>query len=397
MTHWQEKFSPYAARIMPSAIFGLASMQRAPDTINLGPGEPDTGLFPAGQLADVISRTLRDPATAGRALQYTVNSGEPALRERICRYMRGKGVDCRPENILITSGAQQALDLLTELFVVPSARVAVQTPTYTGALGIFKAHGARIDSLDGLRASPAGGAAMVYANTNFQNPSGETLSVPERLELIALAEQADAILVEDDCYETMWFDEAPAPSILALELRGKSIEDARTFFVSTFSKSICPGLRVGWIVGAAAVIEQLTLMKQSEDFQAGTLVQIAVAELMDFIMDEHAPRLRGAYRARRDTMLAALERNFPEGVRWTQPSGGFFVWVTLPAHVDATALLPRAAQEGVTYVPGAAFSHDGSYTNALRLSYSSASLERIALGVQRLAAVVNAAGGLRAG
>lgn len=389
MKTWQSRFSPYATRIAPSAIFGLAAMPRAADTINLGPGEPNATLFPAAKLSEIVSQTLDDPDAAARALQYTVNAGDPQLRERISDYMCAKGMPCSPRNILVTSGAQQALDLLTELLVVPSARVAVQTPTYPGALGIFKAHGADIMSIEQLQEDPAVDIAMIYAAAEFHNPTGTSLSLDERQALIDLARTTDAVLVEDDCYETMRYDGAPVPTMLALELREHTIESARTIYVSTFSKSICPGLRVGWIVAPAAVIDQLTLLKQSEDFQAGTLVQVCVASMMGFIMQQHVPMLRDVYRQRRDTMLAALSTHFGADVQWSKPSGGFFVWLTLPPHVDTTALLPRAAQAGVTYVPGAAFSHEGAYSNALRLSYSSVSLERITEGVRRLAAVVD--------
>jgi DNA-binding transcriptional MocR family regulator len=391
MTPWQSRFSPYASRVTPSAIFELTTMPRAPDTINLGPGEPDASMFPVGALTKVLSQTLQTSSVAQRALQYTVNAGYPQLRQKICDYMRTKGVACSVENILVTNGAQQALDLLTELFVRPSTKVVVQAPTYPGALGVFKADGAEVVSIDQHKKSPRDDIALIYATANFHNPTGTSLSLEERRELIALAHMSSTVLVEDDPYETISLDGTPSHSMLSLELHERSIEDAHTIYVSTFSKSAAPGLRVGWVVAPAVIIERLTLLKQSEDLQAGTLAQVAVAGAMDFIMQEHVPRLRDAYRARRDTMLSALIENFGNDVQWTQPAGGFFIWLSLPPEINTSVLLSRAALEGVTYVPGSAFSHDGSFSNALRLSYSSVGTPLISEGVRRLAAVVRGA------
>lgn len=390
MNPWQSRFSSYASRIAPSAIFALKTMPRAADTINLGPGEPDASLFPAAELSRVLAEVLADPETATRALQYTVNAGDPELRDRIAAYMRSQGVECSARNVLITSGSQQALDLLTALFVEPGVKVGVQAPTYPGTLGILKAHGATIDTIDELGRTPSG-AAIIFATANFHNPTGTTLDVDERLALLDLAENAGAVLVEDDPYETIRFDGRRLPSMLALELRRRPIDEARSVYVSSFSKSVAPGLRVAWTVGPAAIIEQLTLMKQSEDMQAGSLVQVCLAKAMDFVTERHVPRLRQAYRVRRDAMMSALHLNFGNEVSWTKPEGGFFVWLTLPHQVDAAALLTKAALAGVTYVPGSACSHDGSFANCLRLSYSSVSLDEIAEGVRRLATVVRSA------
>ncbi len=381
MLTWSDRFTPYARRIIPSAIRGLASLPRAADTISFGPGEPDPTLFPVDEVAERLNRIMAEPAVARAALQYGPTEGDMALRERLCGYMAAKGVKCSPANILLTNGSQQALDLVVELLVQPGATVMAQIPCYPGALQIFSAHGAEVVPPGAQGPRPA----LIYAMATFCNPTGLSLAEDQRGDLVALARRLDTVLVEDDPYEVLRYDGTELPPLLGFE---RSVEEARTFYLGTFSKSVAPGFRVGWIVAPSEVIEKLVLMKQSEDLQAGTLAQACLAGLFDFATTVHASRLRDAYRIRRDAMLSALDLEMRNLAHWKVPDGGFFLWLTLPGIKDATALLARAAVAGVTFVPGAAFHAGAGGENALRLSFSAAPVGRIAEGVARLAQVV---------
>jgi DNA-binding transcriptional MocR family regulator len=388
MIGMEHRFSRYANRIVPSAIRGLATMAKAADCISFGPGEPDPSLFPVAEVRDSLARILARPERARAALQYGPSEGDPALRDRICAYMRAKGVACERQNILLTNGAQQALDLVAELLVEPGASVLVQSPTYPGALQIFLAHGAQLRALEAAAGAAHDRPALIYAMSNFHNPTGATLSLAQRRDLVAQAQALDTILVEDDPYEVLRYEGEALPPLLAVDIGTRSIEEARTIYLGTFSKAVAPGFRVGWLVAPSAVVAKLALMKQSEDLQAGSLAQACLLDLFDGILNDHASRLREAYRIRRDTILSALQSELGNQASWVAPQGGFFIWLTLNAEVDAHALLSRAAAAGVTYVPGSAFQPDSRVTASLRLSFSAAPLERMEEGVRRLAKVL---------
>lgn len=388
MPNW--RFSAYASRLAPSAIRALAEMPRAADTIAFGPGEPDAALFPLAEIRGATARILAESAGARRALQYGPSEGDPRLRECIAAYMAAKGVRCGPENVLLTNGSQQALHFAAALLVEPGATVAVQAPTYPGALQIFSARGAAIRSVEEVERDAAARPALIYAMANFHNPTGRSLGLEERKALLALAEARGAILVEDDPYEVLRFGGEALPPLLALDMRGRAIDDARVLYLGTFSKSVVPGFRVGWAVGPRAAIAAMALMKQTEDLQAGTFAQACLADLFDAALGRHADRLRAAYRLRRDAMAETLAGMAGNLATWTVPDGGFFLWLTLPEGFDTAAMLPEAARIGVTYVPGSAFFHDGGGANRLRLSYSSAPPERIGEGVRRLAEAIRA-------
>lgn len=382
MTDWPKLFSRHVQRAIPSAIRALSNFPQAADIIPFGPGEPDASLFPVDPMREALREIFNDSAAARSALQYGASEGDALLRRLICDHMRRRGVTCGADNILLTNGAQQALNLASEVFVDPDDTVWVQAPTYPGALQVFLAHGAR---LAGIGSAQAARPALIYAMSNFQNPTGASLSLEQRRDLVALAHQWETVLVEDDPYEVLRFDGEALPSLLAVDLQNRSIEAARTIYLGTFSKSIAPGLRVGWAVGPRIVIEKLTLLKQTEDLQASSLAQAALGKLLVHGVEPFAERIQKAYRTRRDLMAEALRTEFGNRGAWSVPQGGFFFWLRLAEEIDTAEMLERAAQLGVTYVPGLAFSHDGSGTNMLRLSFSSAAPERIAEGVRRLA------------
>jgi 2-aminoadipate transaminase len=311
-----------------------------------------------------------------------------------------------PENILITTGAQQALDLIGRILLDEGDRVIVENPTYLALLSAWRPLGVKFLPV----ASDAGGMRMtecelqmragpqaVYCAPNFQNPQGVTLSAARRVRLVALARRFSTVLIEDDPYGELRYEGKPLPSLLALDAThrpGLGL-DTRVIYTGTFSKTLMPGLRVGWVIAPRPVIEKLTQAKQAADLHTSTLSQHLVLELLsrDFLRD-FVPVLRRHYRRRRDAMLAALKKYFPNGASWTHPRGGMFLWVHLPESMDASRLLPTALAQGVAFVPGEAFHLNGRGKNTLRLNFSSVTPERIDAGIKTLGHLVNHRRGL---
>ena len=389
-------FATRAGRMKASEIRELLKLLNRPGILSFAGGIPDPALFPVEAFRKATDRALADGA-ADMSLQYSTSEGNPALRAWIAEYMGSIGVPCEADNILITSGSQQALDYLGKLFLSPGDTALVGWPTYLGALGAFNAYEPRYDRLDpadnrapeavAAEAKAAGGAVkFLYVTPDFSNPTGVTLSADERRALLAQAEALDAAILEDSAYYALRYSGEDVPPILALEIAEKgSIEEARTIYCGSFSKTLAPGLRVGWVCAAMPVIRQLVLMKQAGDLHSATLNQALVADVARRAMGGHIPRLRAHYGARRDAMLTALKAYMPKGVNWTEPEGGMFVWVTLPQGMDGAALLVRALEEeNVAFVPGSAFYADGSGKNTIRLNFSSPNEVQIDEGLKRL-------------
>jgi DNA-binding transcriptional MocR family regulator len=389
-------FATRAGRMKASEIRELLKLLNRPGILSFAGGIPDPALFPVEAFREATDRALADGA-ADMSLQYSTSEGNPALRAWIADYMGSIGVPCEADNILITSGSQQALDYLGKLFLSPGDTALVGWPTYLGALGAFNAYEPRYDRLDpadnrapeavAAEATAAGGAVkFLYVTPDFSNPTGVTLSADERRALIAQAEALDAAILEDSAYYALRYSGEDVPPILALEIAEKgSIEEARTIYCGSFSKTLAPGLRVGWVCASMPVIRQLVLMKQAGDLHSATLNQALVADVARRAMGGHIPRLRAHYGARRDAILAALKAYMPKGVSWTEPEGGMFVWVTLPQGMDGAALLVRALEEeNVAFVPGSAFYADGSGKNTIRLNFSSPNEAQIDEGLKRL-------------
>ncbi len=389
-------FATRAGRMKASEIRELLKLLNRPGILSFAGGIPDPALFPVEAFREATDRALADGA-ADMSLQYSTSEGNPALRAWIAEYMGSIGVPCEADNILITSGSQQALDYLGRLFLSPGDTALVGWPTYLGALGAFNAYEPRYDRLDpadnrapeavAAEAEAAGGAVkFLYVTPDFSNPTGVTLSADERRALLSQAEALDAAILEDSAYYALRYSGEDVPPILALEIAEKgSIEEARTIYCGSFSKTLAPGLRVGWVCAAMPVIRQLVLMKQAGDLHSATLNQALVADVARRAMGGHIPRLRAHYGARRDAMLTALKAYMPKGVSWTEPEGGMFVWVTLPQGMDGAALLVRALEEeNVAFVPGSAFYADGSGKNTIRLNLSSPNEAQIDEGLKRL-------------
>lgn len=395
----QENFANRTERMKASEIRELLKLLDQPDIISFAGGIPDPDLFPKDEFAQAMSDVVAEnPAS----LQYSSSEGFAPLREWLANHMTEIGVPADADNIFITSGSQQALDYLGKLYISPKDTALVTWPTYLGALGAFNAYEPRFDQLnptgnrgaeDYTSAAEAEGGRVqfAYLSADFSNPTGETVDEAGRLRLIAECDQMDCALIEDGAYQALRFDGEPIAPIQALECTQKgSLEECRTIYCGSFSKTLSPGLRVGWVCARKDVIQKLVLIKQAGDLHSPTLNQMAVHRVASSIFDDHIAKLKDIYSGRRDAMLAALDREMPEGVTWTRPEGGMFIWVTLPKGMDGKSLLEHAVNaHRVAFVPGGAFFADGSGRNTIRLSFSLPPEDVINAGVERLAAAIN--------
>jgi DNA-binding transcriptional MocR family regulator len=396
---WEPRYAARAERMAGSEIRELLKLLDRPGVISFAGGIPDPALFPVAEAREAYAAVLRQATAAAGALQYSISEGYLPLRQWIVRHMAARGVACTEANIVITSGSQQALEFLGRLLLSPGDTALVAAPTYLGALQAFSAYEPRYDVLrpeDGNRtpasyrdaAREAGGSVkFAYIVPDYANPTGETLSVAGRERLLDLAAELDIPVIEDTAYAALRFEGEALPPIQALDVRRcGSIDRARTIYCGTFSKVMSPGLRVGWMVASEALIRRLVLIKQASDLNCSTINQIVMHRMAETAYDRQVEMARTHYRRRRDAMLSALERHMPEGVHWTRPSGGLFVWLRLPEGIDGAALLERSLDgHGVAFVPGAAFFHDRSGRNTIRLSYSLPSEAEIEDGIARLA------------
>jgi DNA-binding transcriptional MocR family regulator len=382
-----------------SEIRELLKLLEQPDVISFAGGIPDPALFPREAIAEAHACILGDPKRAALALQYSASEGYGPLRDWIAGYMGTLGVPCRADHILITSGAQQALDFIGKLFVSPGDTVLLARPTYLGALQALSAYEPVFADLprrgDNRAAGEGGGRrALGYVMPDFQNPTGATLRLAERQELLDTA--GDLPLVEDAAYAALRYEGEVLPSLLALEaVQTGGVDEGRVLYCGTFSKTVAPGLRLGWVVAPTPVVRRLVLVKQASDLHSPSLAQMVMLEVVQQVLPQSLVPLCNAYRARRDAMLAALAREMPASVRWTAPKGGMFLWLTLPEAIDAAMLLQRAIAEArVAFVPGRAFHADGSGANTLRLNFTLADEARIADGIARLGALLRRTPGI---
>lgn len=391
---WAARFSDRMSRVRASEIRELLKLLDQPDILSFAGGIPDPGLFPAEQIQAGYDAILGDAALSRQALQYSVSEGYLPLRQWIAERMTRDGMPCEPHNIMLTAGSQQALDLIGKLFVSPDDTVVVARPTYLGALQAFNGYQPAYRDLPDAALSggetdlPAG--ALGYFVPDFANPTGVSLTLAEREAILDMATSLDMTLVEDAAYRELRFIGEPTPTLLSLDIaRSGHIDNARTMFLGTLSKTLSPALRIGWVCGPKAVIEKLVLLKQGADLHVSTINQMVAHRAVSEGYDQHLHRLRGAYGAKGRVMLAALERTMPEGVTWSRPEGGMFVWIDLPEGIDGAALLARAIEEErVAFVPGAPFYAEVQKANAIRLSYSLPTDAQIEEGVERIARLI---------
>ncbi|MFZ2100612.1 MAG: PLP-dependent aminotransferase family protein [Oricola sp.] len=404
MSH-DTRFASREGRMKASEIRELLKLLDQPDIISFAGGIPDAALFPADAFRRAYDGALTGAAANG-ALQYSASEGHAGLREWIVGEMARIGIPCEPDNIVITSGSQQALDYLGKLFLSPGDTALVTWPTYLGALQAFNAYEPNYDRLSPMgnrmaadyaaTAQENGGTVkFAYISADFANPTGETITQAQRERVLDLADELDIAVIEDGAYQALRYDGEPVPPLLALEIARKGdIEKCRTIYCGSFSKTLSPGLRVGWVCAAKEVVARLVILKQAGDLHSSTINQAAMNSVAREAFDEQVAKVRSVYAARRDHLLAALEREMPEGVSWTRPEGGMFVWVTLPEGLDGAELLAESLKGArVAFVPGRAFFADGSGANTIRLSFSCASEAMIDEGVKRLAELIRHAMG----
>ncbi|GAB6848868.1 PLP-dependent aminotransferase family protein [Paraburkholderia kururiensis] len=384
---WQ--LSERARKLTSSAIREILKVTERPEVISFAGGLPSPATFPVEEMREASERILRDAPAA--ALQYSATEGYLPLREWVAaRYSVG-GVQIRPTQVLITTGSQQALDLLGKVLVCPQSPVLVETPTYLGALqsfSLYEPHYVQVPTDEaglipaGLTPELTAGARLLYAQPNFQNPTGRRLPLERRRALAEFAMNAPFPVVEDDPYGALDYAGEPLPTLL-------SMAPEHIVHLGSFSKVLAPGLRVGYIVAPEELHFKLVQAKQATDLHTPSFTQRIVHEVVkDGFLDRHVPTIRALYRDQCAAMLAALERYMPEGVSWNRPEGGMFIWVSLPAHIDSMKLLEEAVANNVAFVPGAPFYADHPEHNKLRLSFVTVPPAKIDEGVAKLAALV---------
>jgi len=403
-TAWTSRYAQRTKGIRSSAIRELLKFTQRPEVISFAGGLPASEVFPTDRFREACCRVLDKQAHL--ALQYGATEGYEPLREMIARHIARYGIKAKSENVLITSGSQQALDLIGKLLLNPGDRVLVEAPTYLGALQAFSVYGADYVSVpsddDGLRSdlleTPLrSGPKFMYVLPNFQNPGGTTLSEGRRHELVLLADKYGIPIVEDDPYGQLRYEGEHLTPLVVLDRENLRRDDGysigNVIYLSTFSKTLAPGLRLGWIVAPAEVISKLVQLKQGADLHSSTFVQMVAHEVArDNFLDEHVKLIRRVYCERRDVMLEALSQFFPPEVTWTRPQGGLFLWVTLPEGADAQKLFEVAVRENVAFVPGDCFyapnGHSEEGRRHLRLNFSAAKPDQIREGIRRLSIAV---------
>jgi DNA-binding transcriptional MocR family regulator len=390
MTDWSSLYASRVARIQSSDVREQARLMGQADVISFGGGIPDPAVFPHKDIAEAAHRILIDPVSARVALQYSESGGYRPLRAWLADYMGTLGVACGPDNILITSGSQQGLDLIGRLLLSPGNRVLVEAPTYIGALRAFDACEAAYGTIGELADTTAPPAKFGYVMPDFQNPMGTCLTREERQALLDRATARGIPLVEDSAYEKLRYEGEPVPSLLALDAeRSGGIDNGQVIYTSTFSKVIVPSLRVGWVVGPAPVIHKLMLLKQACDLHTSTFNQMLMLDLASHILDDRIAVVNDLYRRRRDATLAALDTYMPSSVTWTRPQGGMYLWVTLPSAIDGTEFAQRAlAEERVAVVAGKSFYPADPQLNTIRLAFPQTREDRAVEGIARLAGLL---------
>ncbi len=400
MLNWESIFATRSTRMRASEIRELLKLLDRPDIISFAGGIPDPALFPDQEFKAAYA-DIFDSSAVNSALQYSVSEGYKPLREWLVKQMAAIGIPCDLDNVFIVSGSQQGLDYLGKLFLSPNDTALVTWPTYLGALQAFNAYEPAYDQLtpNGNRtpdsykaqaASAGGKVKFAYLSADFANPTGETVDQAGREKVLALAEELDIAVIEDAAYQSLRYDGTPIAPILATEIAKKGhINDTRTIYCGSFSKTLAPGLRVGFIVANAPVIRKLVLMKQAADLHSSTINQMAIAHVAERGFDAQVAKIKSVYSHRRNVMLAALEKYMPAGTSWTKPEGGMFIWVTLPDGMDGAKLLAKSLETAnVAFVPGKAFFADGSGENTFRVSFSCANDQMIEEGISRLGALI---------
>jgi 2-aminoadipate transaminase len=400
-TPWEYRYAQRTQRMGSSAIRELLKYTEKPDIISFAGGLPSPDVFPVEEFNAACDRVLQNQGAM--ALQYSTTEGYLPLREMIARHSARCGIKITTENILITSGSQQALDLLGKILIDPGDRILVESPTYLAAIQAWNAYGAEFITVpmdddgmntDYMEEALRAGPKFIYVLPNFQNPTGVTLSMERRSRLIKLADQYGVPIVEDDPYGQLRYEGEHLPSIVVLDSQfrddGTPCYRGNVIYLSTFSKTLAPGLRLGWVVAPPEVIGKLVQAKQGADLHTATFNQVVAYEVSrGGFLDRHIHTIRDVYGERRDLMLAAMDRDFPPEVNWTHPQGGLFLWGVLPTYMDAKDLLTSCLEKKVAFVPGEPFHPTGGGKNTMRINFSNATHEEINQGIKRLGTAIS--------
>jgi len=390
-----ERYAHRAAHMKPSEIRSLFAVASRPEIVSLAGGMPNLTALPMDMFAGIVEKLIRDHGQ--EALQYGSGQGHPQLREQICDVMALEGIRANPNDILVTTGSQQALDLISRIFIDPGDVVLVEAPSYVGALGTFSQYEADVvhvamdenglipDALrDAIKTLRYQGRKIkfLYLIPNYQNPAGVLLPADRRTEILDICRNEKIFIVEDNPYGLLGFDR-PSPNAM------RSQDSENVIYLGSFSKTIVPGFRIGWALVPQALREKLVIASESSILCPSNFAQMSISSyLADQPWRDQISSFVELYKARRDAMLETLDAYFPKAATWTRPQGGFYVWVTLPPEIDTKAMMPKAIVAKVAYVPGTAFYADGLGSWSMRLSYCYPTPERIREGVKALAGVV---------
>lgn len=391
-----KNYSSLVRRTKVSAIRELLKYKDMPGLISFAGGFPSSDLFPAEQLKEIANELMTEQPEI--MLQYTGTGGYMPLKEEIIKFMAGHGSNLKPENILITTGGQQGIDLPSKVFVDPNDPVFVEIPSYVGALNSLASTGAKFVGIpmdeNGINTDILEEKIkhlneigehykLLYIVPDYQNPSGVSLSLERREKLVELSDKYNFIILEDCPYTHLRYDGEEKPSLFKLSNSGNVIG------LYSFSKILSPGLRLGWVCGNKDIIRKLEVLKQSVDVCCSTFIQGIAAEYMKRnLLESHIGDVVREYKVKKDLMLKMLSENMPQGITWTTPNGGLFLWITLPEYMDSESMLKKAIEHKVTYVPGYAFHHNSEMRNCLRVNFSYPTLEQIEKGVKSLAEVI---------
>jgi len=389
----QFNYAKRATKNEPSAIKELLRLGADPEVISFGGGYPDPDLFPLDKLSEVYQSVITEK---GRdALQYAPTEGLPALRQQIIKRMKRTGVACTMDEVMVISGGQQGLDLVAKIFINPGDVVIVESPTFLGALLSFKSYeptyvgvpmeddGMSIEALEvALKANPK--TKFIYTIPEFHNPTGVTMSLEKRKALLALAKQYNVLVLEDSPYREIRYEGEHIPSIKSMD------DEGRVIHLGSFSKILCPGLRLGWVNAHPEVIAKISSFKLAADTQNSTLNMYAVNEFLEtHDIDAHIDTLKNTYKRKKDIMLKAMAETFPEEVKYTIPEGGLFSWVTLPERMNAVDLMHKTLAEAkVAYVPGFSFFPEEDQHHHFRLNFSYMSDDKVAYGIAAIGNII---------
>ncbi|MDH4209518.1 MAG: PLP-dependent aminotransferase family protein [Anaerolineae bacterium] len=397
-TSWEYRYAQRTKGMQSSVVREILKIVSQPDVISFAGGMPAPELFPVEQIEQACAKVLREQGS--KALQYSITEGYVPLREFIVEKMGRYGIVANVDNVLITTGSQQALDLVAKVLLDPGDVIIVEAPTFVGALQSFTAYQASYASVpldgDGLMVDLLEKKIVethpkfMYVLPNFHNPGGVTLSGERRKKVVSLARQYGVPILEDDPYGELRFEGEHLEPLVVISARLNGGDPAGYFkgdviYMSTFSKTVAPGLRLGWVVAPVEVVQKLVQAKQGADLHTSSLDQMMAYEVVrGGFLELHVKEIREMYRQRRDAMLAAMDRHFPDGVSWTRPQGGLFLWVTLPPGLDSLELINAAIEQRVAFVPGTAFYADGRGREALRLTFATCPTDMIDEGIKRL-------------